>query len=224
MKQKLSAICILPIFVSGCGGTGGIKDGGIDDKSKSAAIGAAIGCAAGAILAKAMGKDAGGGCAAGALVGGIAGYEKGRRDELAAAKLAQQDAVSSIQGAKAGEVVTDNISVKEKATGQVKQVQAFREANIDLPLSKKGTPEFNTAMDKLKAFAEKVADERGKSEIIVSLAPKDANTQKVKADTVEFKTASGKGTVLFSRAVDDNVKTGVERVTVRAINTDQVEI
>lgn len=216
MKQKIIAVCVLPIFISGCAG--------MDSKSKSATLGAAFGCAAGAILANISGHDAAGGCAAGALVGGIVGYEKARQDELNAAKLAQQNAVSSLPGAQAGEVVADNISVTEKATGQVKQVQVFREANIDLPLSKKGTPEFNSAMDKLKAFAEKVADERGKSEIIVSLAPNDAKAQKVSAEKVEFKTASGKGTVLFSKAVDDTIKTGVERVTVRAANSNKVEI
>lgn len=220
MKQKLIAICVLPIFIiSGCASTGGM-----DDKSKSAAIGAAIGCGVGALLAKVTGHDAAGGCVAGGLIGGIAGYEKARQDELAAAKLAQQDAVASLQGAKVGEVVTDNVSVKEKATGKVKQVQTFREANIDLPLSKKGTPEFNSAMDKLKKFAEKIADERGTSEIIVSLSPKDAKSKKVSAETAKFKTASGKGTVLFSRTVDNMVNMGVERVTVRAVNTNQVEI
>lgn len=216
MKQKLIAICVLPVFISGCAG--------MDSKSQSATLGAAFGCAAGAILANMTGHDAAGGCAAGALVGGIAGYEKARRDEVVAAKLAQQDAVSSLPGAKAGEVVTDNISVKEKATGQVRQVQAFRKASVDLPLSKKGTPEFNSAMDKLKALAEKVADERGKSEIIVALAPKDAKAQKISSETSEFKTASGKGTVLFSRAADNRVRLGVERVTVRAIDAGQVEI
>lgn len=216
MKQKVIAICVLTIFISGCAG--------MDSKSQSTALGAGLGCAAGAILAKATGHNAAGGCAAGALVGGIAGYEKARRDELAAAKLAQQDAVSSLPGTKAGDVVTDNISVKDKTTGQVKQVQAFREVSIDLPLSKKGTPEFNSAMDKLKVLAEKFADERGKSEIIVSLSPKNAKAQKISSETAEFKTASGKGTVLFSRIADSNVRTGVERVTVRAANTGQVEI
>lgn len=213
MKQKIIAICVLPIFISGCAG--------MDNKQQSAAIGAAIGCGVGAIFANMTGHNAAGGCAAGAMVGGVAGYEKARRDELAAAKLAQQDAVSSLPGAQARDVVTDNISVKNKTTGQVKQVEAFREASVDLPLSKKGTPEFNSAMDKLKALAEKVADERGKSEIIVTLAPSDAKAQKISSDTTEFKTASGKGSVLFSRAADDNVRAGVERVTVRAVNTDQ---
>lgn len=216
MKQKIIAICILPIFISGCAG--------MDSKSQSAALGATLGCAAGAILANLSGHDAKGGCAAGALVGGIAGYEKARQDELKAAKLAQQDAVSTLPGAQAKEIIADNVSVTEKATGNVKQMRVFREVNIDLPLSRKGTPEFNSAMDKLKIFAEKVADERGKSEIIVSFAPRDAALQKVDVKKVEVKTASGKGTILFSKAVDDRISEGVEQVTVRAANDDKVEI
>lgn len=161
---------------------------------------------------------------AGASFGAIAGYEKSRRDELTAAKEAQQDAVSSLQGAKARDIVTDNISVREKATGKVKLVQAFREISIDLPLGKKGTSAFDSAIEKLKAFALKVADEHGKSEIFIALASKDAEEKKLGATTAEFKTATGKGSVLFFRGVDNNVRVGVERITVRIVNTQQVEL
>lgn len=219
MNQKLIVFFVLPLFVSGCA-----TIGGMDDKSSSVAFYSSMGCTAGEVLANAIGINAASGCSAGTLVGGFVTYEKARHDELAKAEEAQRDAVAYLQGAKVGKVVTDNVAVKEKATGQVKQVRAFREASIDLPLNKRGTPEYNSAMDKFKIYAEKIADERGKSEIVVSYAPSDAKAQKISTEIEEFETASGKGTVQFFRAVNKNLKTGVVRVTVRTTNADRVEV
>lgn len=217
-KLQLSTLAL--VLLAGCATQPGSQSstGQIDHKATSAGAGSAIGCIGGAVLAKLAGGKALAGCAAGAVVGGLIGFEKARQEEIMAARKAQEDAIAEVNGAKANPVVTEEVQVRDKTTGETKRIQAVKEVSIDLPLSQKHTPEFDAAMDKIKKLAEKYADERGAAQITLALNPKDAKQQKVSEQRVFLKSASGKGEIIFVRAIDSLIPTGYERVTVTAKN------
>lgn len=70
-------------------------------------------------------------------------------------------------------------------------------------------------MDKLRTLAQRVADERGSSEIVVALTPVDARARKVAATSGTVQTSKG-NTITVSKVADDSVPKGVERITVKA--------
>ncbi|MFT3850658.1 MAG: hypothetical protein QM739_18885 [Propionivibrio sp.] len=195
----------------------------MDDKTVSTVGGAAIGCAAGAVLAHVMGRNALGGCAAGAVVGGLIGFEKARQEEIAAAEQARKDAqaaLASLPPAQAnavnvGEVKTVEVTAIDKSTKQTKKYTAFDSVTVDLPTSTKGTPEYDAALNKLKTLAERVADERGSSEIIIGVNGADAKAQKVALESNSVKTKNG-GTVIVTKRADPSLSAGMQRMTVKA--------
>lgn len=214
----LSAIS-LAVALSGCADMQ--QKTGLDGKTISTAGGAAIGCLGGAVLAKITGQNSLGGCAVGAVAGGLIGFEKARQNEITAATKAQQEAIAALaplsvsRQAKAGEVKTVEVTATDKSKNETKKFQAFDSVSVDIPLSAKGTPEYNAALSKLKALAEKVADERGSSKIDIAMTAADARANKVTLETASAKTAKG-NTVIVTKAADNSVQTGIERVTVRA--------
>jgi hypothetical protein len=230
MKLKRVTASLLSISVAtmvcGCAG---MQNGTSNDKAASAGAGAVIGCAGGAILAKLLGRDPAGGCVAGAVVGGLVGFEKARRQEVAAAEQAQRDAVTALQAlpanqgrtVKAGEVKTVEVVATDKKTGEKKKYTAFSSVSVDIPLSARGTPEFTAAMGKLKMLAEGVANERGASEIVIAMTPQDAKLQKIALEKNTVKTDGG-GLVTVSKITDTSLPKGMERVTVKAgsLNTE----
>ncbi len=223
MKLKsIAAVLISTIFaLSGCAAPG--QPGSTENKATNIGGGAVIGCLGGALVAHLAGGKAAKGCAIGAAIGGIAGYAKARQEEIDAAKNVQAETLAAVPGAKAEPVVTENVEVKDKSTGEVKTVQAVKEVTIDMPLSQKGTPEFNSAMDKIKALAERYADERQSADLTVAMNQKDARLQKATAMSTPLKTASGKGTINFIRTIDPTIPAGFERITVRANNNSKID-
>ena len=112
----------------------------------------------------------------------------------------------------------------QKQTGvDGKTAGAAGGAAIDIPISAKGTPEYDTAISKLKTLAEKVADERGSSKIDIAMTAADARANKVTLETASAKTAKG-NTVTVSKAADNTVQKGIERVTVRAGKLEQTVV
>ncbi|RDD91556.1 hypothetical protein DTW89_17285, partial [Acidovorax sp. BoFeN1] len=174
-----------------------------------------------ALLAKLGGGNAAVGCAVGAAVGGFVGFEKARQGEIAAAEQARNEAVAAFaalpawQKVRASDVKTKEVVVTDKNTRETKKYQAFESVSLDIPLSAKGTPEHDAAMDKLKTLAQRVADERGSSEIVVALTPVDARARKVAATSGTVQTSKG-NTITVSKVADDSVPKGVERITVKA--------
>jgi hypothetical protein len=202
---------------------------GVDGKAIGAVGGAAIGCLSGALLAKVTGQNATGGCVAGAVVGGLVGFEKARQEEISAASKAQQEAIAALAPlasstqVKAGEIKTVEVTATDKTKNESRKYQAFDSVSIDIPLSAKGTPEYDAALSKLKTLAEKVADERGSSRIDIAMTAADAKANKVTLETASVKTAKG-NTVTVSKAADKSVQKGVERVTVRAGKLEQTVV
>lgn len=227
MKTALYPIIVVGLLASGCAEMQ--QRQGMDNKTASVAGGAAVGCIAGALLAKVTGGDAATGCAVGAAIGGLAGFEKARKEEIAAAEQAKQDIVTALatlpkgQAAKTGEVQTVEISATDKKSREVKKYQAFDSVNVEIPLSAKGTPERDAAIGKLKTLAERVADERGSAEIIVAMTPADSKAQKVELATSTVKTKKGSD-ISVSKVADASVPKGVERITVRAGKLSNSEV
>ena len=219
MKSISLTLIAVAVGVSGCASIQ--QSTGMDNKTASAVGGGLMGCVGGASLAKLGGGNAAVGCAVGAAVGGFVGFEKARQGEIAAAEQARNEAVAAFaalparQKVRASDVKTKEVVVTDKNTRETKKYQAFESVSLDIPLSAKGTPEHDAAMDKLKTLAQRVADERGSSEIVVALTPVDARARKVAATSGTVQTSKG-NTITVSKVADDSVPKGVERITVKA--------
>ena len=227
MKLLTVSAVTLAIALSGCADMQ--KQTGMDGKAVGAMGGAAIGCVGGALLARISGQNAAGGCIAGAVVGGLVGFEKARQDEISAATKAQQEAIAALaplsvgRQVKAGEIKTVEVIATDKTKNETKKYQAFDSVSIDIPISAKGTPEYDAAIGKLKTLAEKVADERGSSKIDIAMTAADARANKVTLETASVKTAKG-NTITVAKAADNTVQKGIERVTVRAGKLEQTVV
>ena len=226
MNKSLILSALAVSMLAGCVTTqGGASAGGqMDNKTVSTGAGAALGCVGGAILASLAGGKPLAGCAAGALLGGLIGYEKARQEEIAVVRKTQDETVARVSGAVASPIITEDVQVRDKTTGEIKKVQAIKEFSIDLPLSQKNTPEFNSAMDKVQKLAEKYADERGSAQITVAMNSKDANVQKFNEQRVNLKSPSGKGDITFVRSIDSEITKGYERITVKSNNSGLVDV
>lgn len=227
MKLLTLSVVTLAITLAGCADLQ--KQTGMDGKTAAAAGGAAIGCIGGALLAKISGQNAAGGCMAGAVAGGLIGFAKARQDEISAASKAQQEAIAALASlsaagqVKAGEVKTVEVTATDKTKNETKKYQAFDSVSVDIPISAKGTPEYDAAIGKLKTLAEKVADERGSSKIDIAMTAADARANKVTLETASVKTAKG-NTITVAKAADNTLQKGMERVTVRAGKLEQTVV
>ena len=227
MKLVTVSVVTLAITLAGCADLQ--KQTGMDGKTAGAAGGAAIGCIGGALLAKISGQNAAGGCMVGAVAGGLIGFAKARQDEISAASKAQQEAIAALASlpaasqVKAGEVKTVEVTATDKTKNETKKYQAFDSVSVDIPISAKGTPEYDAAIGKLKTLAEKVADERGSSKIDIAMTAADARANKVTLETASVKTAKG-NTITVAKAADNTLQKGMERVTVRAGKLEQTVV
>ena len=227
MKLLTLSAVTLAVTLAGCADMQ--KQTGIDGKTAGAAGGAALGCIGGAVLAKITGQNAAGACVAGAVVGGMIGFEKARKEEITAASKAQQEAIAALaplsvgRQVKAGEVKTVEVTAIDKTKNETKKYQAFDSVSMDIPISAKGTPEYDAAIFKLKTLAERVADERGTSNIDIAMTAADARANRVTLETASAKTAKG-NTVTVSKAADNTLQRGFERVTVRAGKLEQTVV
>ncbi|MRD73719.1 hypothetical protein HCX48_11300 [Rhodocyclus tenuis] len=226
-KYVFLPVVSVAVLMSGCAQMQ--EKTGMDDKAASTVGGAAIGCAAGALLAHLTGHNAAGGCAAGMVVGGLVGFEKARQAEIAAAEQTRKETVAALatlppaqaNAVTVGEVRTVEVTATDKVTNQKKKYAAFDSVSVDMPTSAKGTPEYEAAMGKLKTLAERVADDRGSSEIIVSVNSGDAKAQKIALESNSVKTKAGNPITVIKR-VDPSLARGMQRITVKAgsLNTN----
>ena len=168
-------------------------------------------------------------CVVGAAVGGLIGFERARQEEMAAAEQARTEAMQAMAAlppgkrATAGEVKTVDVTATDKKTKETRKYKAFESVSVDLPLSTKGSPEYDAAMGKLKTLAERVADERGSSEIQVAMTPADVKARKVALTGGTVNTAKG-NPITVSKVSDAGVPAGVERITVKAGRIRQTEV
>lgn len=218
MKSPLVSAVALAVVLSGCASIQ--ESTGVDAKTMSTVTGSVVGCATGVLLAKATRSNALAGCTVGAVAGGLIGFEKARQEEIAAAEQARAEALAAMarlpaaQRPVASEVKTVEVTATDKDSHQAKKYQSFDSVSVDLPLSTRGTPEHQAALDKLKKLAERVADERGSAELYLAMNAADTKAQKVSLETIKAPTQ--KGTVTIFKTVDATLPKGFERVTVKA--------
>lgn len=212
------SLCVVSaaLAVSGCAG--------MDDKMKTAGIGAAIGCGVGALLAKGTKGDAAKGCAIGAVAGGLAGYLKARQDEINAAREAAA-VVASVPGASAGTVQTQVVQVTDQTTGKTESVETFKAISVDVPLSQLATPNGQAVMAKLDTYARRVADDRADT---VAMDVSTAPTREPPPNDIEVLSTSteksGKGQVQRRQLNDVRVPKPLQRVTIEANNPDKLAV
>ncbi|MDM0028405.1 glycine zipper domain-containing protein [Variovorax saccharolyticus] len=218
MKSLFVPAVALSVVLSGCANIQAST--GADAKTVSTVAGSIVGCAAGALLARATHGNALAGCTVGAVAGGLIGFEKARQEEIASAEQARREALAAMAQLPpagrpvASEVKTVEITATDKDSHQAKKYRSFDSLSVDLPLSTRGTPEHQAALDKLKKLAERIADERGSSELYLAMTPADTKAQKVSLETIKAPTQ--KGTVTIFKTVDATLPKGFERVTVKA--------
>lgn len=227
MKSTSLSLIAIAITLSGCAQIQ--QKTGLDSKTVSSAGGAAIGCVGGILLAKLSGQNSLGGCLSGAVIGGLVGFEKSRQEEISAAESAKQEAMAALaplsasKAVKASEVKTVEVTATDQARNETKKFQAFDSVSLEIPLSAKGTPEYETAISKLKTLAEKVADERGSAQIDIAVTSADAKANKIALETASVQTKKG-NTITVSKAADNSLRRGIERVTVRAGKIQQTDV
>ena len=219
MKSTVTVAVAAALGLAGCAGVP--QKVGISDNQAKTVAASAIGCVGGAIMARLSGGNLAAGCAVGAIVGGLIGFEQARQTEIAEAEKIKQEAVAALstlpknQPAKVSDVKTVEVTAIDKVTKEEKKYQAFDSVSVEIPLSAKGTREREMTIAKLKTLAEKVADERGTSSIIIAMTPADAKLQKADLTTTVVKTAKGND-IAVTKVADANVPKGNERITIKA--------
>lgn len=211
MKRTI-AVFLLPLTLAACA-TSGIDFN--DQKVQQAGIGAGIGCAAGAVLGRVIGNgnDTLRGCVMGAAAGGFIGWQKARTEELAAAQQLKADLATAAPAAKVSPVAVETVS-KTNDAGQAVQQRTFKSVSVDIPTGAKGKAQYDAAMDKIKALATKVADQRGEATIDISGTPKAMGlAPTANADDTIVKTDAG-NTIRIRKHAAVDVPVGVQRVTV----------
>lgn len=168
-----------------------------------------------------MNRDLAAGCIAGAAVGGLIGFEKARQEEIEEAEKTTTEVMNTMstlpsgKGVVAEQTKTVEVETQDAASKTVKKVKAFSSMSIDLPLAAKGSPEFETAIEKIKTFATKLADKRGAADITLAVSPKSAGKYQFTASKDSVKTESG-NTINVIKKIDASTPPGVERITVSA--------
>ena len=227
MKSGSLTAVALAVALTGCANIQ--TQTGLDNKTVSAAGGAAIGCVGGALLAKITGQNAAAGCAMGAVAGGLIGFEKARQEEIAAAVQAQQDAIAALGPLPSGvqikvePIKTVPVMVTDKTSKQTKAVDSFESFDLDIPLSMKGTPGYDKAISSLSAFAVKKADERGSSNVVRAMTAADARANKFVPETNVAKTPKG-NPVTVTKVINNATQKGVERITVRVRKLEPTDV
>lgn len=231
MKTKIITLAVLVGITTGCASIQ--ETTGMSKTTTGGVVGGVVGCAGGAVLAHMMGGKALVGCAVGAAAGGLIGYQQARAQEIAEAEQLQKEIVAglneSVQIAPVAlntsapakpapkavsEVRTKEVVVTDKKTGEKQTVKTLDEISVDIPVSMKGTPEYTAAMDKIRTYATRMADQRGSADILVSMTAQDARVAKVSASTQTAKTDKG-NPVKVSRVISNTAPRGMERVVVR---------
>lgn len=217
MSTRNRAICLAlaPLLLSSCAT--------MDEKTQSAAVGAALGCAAGALLAQVTSNDPGTACAAGAVIGGLIGYQRARNNEIEEARKTAEATTTSVAGAKTTPVQTEVVQVTDKESGKTEPVNAFKSVSVDIPVSQLNTTEGREAMRKLNEYARKVATERGETvDMTVAVAPD--KTGKTKVATQQTREAAGKGAVVRNVVADTRIPPNVQRVTIEVKNPSRISV
>lgn len=148
-------------------------------------------------------------------------FEKERIAEINLAEQTRSDFVGAFHDSKAAAqiesspVLLSEITHTDKQNGQTRQLPVFDSLTFTLPLALKKNPDYSQAIAKIKALAEKLADERGSAEIQFFLLPADAKANKIKFESDSAKSSNG-NPITVTKSPDKTIGKGMQRLTVKA--------
>jgi hypothetical protein len=156
-------------------------------------------------------------------------YEQQRKLEINFAEQTRSDFMAAFQNKKAAAQISadplqlNHVTLTENQSGRTQSVQVFESLSLTLPLALKKNPDYVMAMSKIKALAEKMADERGYSEIQFFLLPTDAAAKKIKFESDTVKSPLG-NPITVSKSADKSLKKGMQRIVVKAAPIQKVAL
>lgn len=151
----------------------------------------------------------------------ILAFEQLRKDEIALAEQTRTGFASSFESPKDAALVKAEplqfieLNMTAKKPPESKTVQVFDSLSISMPIALKKRPEYDQAMAKVKALAEKLADQRGGAEIQFFLLPADAKANKIKFDSGMAKSPQG-NPITVSKSADKSLSKGIQRIVIMA--------
>jgi hypothetical protein len=159
----------------------------------------------------------------------LASFEQERKTEINQAEQTRLDFVAAFHERKiAAQIQADplrlnEITVTDKQSHQTRRVQVFESLSFTLPLALKKNPDYDQAIAKIKALAEKIADARGVAEIQFFLLPADAAANKVKFDSGTAKSPRG-NPITVSKSPDKSLAKGMQRLVIKAAPMHNVSL
>ena len=156
-------------------------------------------------------------------------FEQQRKSEINFAEQTRLDFMAAFQTKKAAARINvdplglNQVTITENQSRRTQSVQVFESLSITLPLALKKNPDYVVAMSKIKALAEKMADERGFSEIQFFLLPTDAAAKKIKFESDTVKSSRG-NPITVSKSADKSLGKGMQRIVVKAAPIQKMEL
>ncbi len=151
----------------------------------------------------------------------ISAFENARREEISYAERVRIDLINIFQSNKgSAEALVEPLQltqtmVTDKSSGKSQSVTTFDSLVIIMPLALRGTPTADKFNAQIKYIANKIADDRGSSQIRFSLLSADAKTNGIKLETATVESPNG-NPVQVSRVADKNIAKGMQRVLIKA--------
>ena len=151
----------------------------------------------------------------------ISAFENARREEISYAERVRIDLINIFQSNKgSAEALVEPLQltqtmVTDKSSGKSQSVTTFDSLVIIMPLALRGTPTADKVNAQIKYIANKIADDRGSSQIRFSLLSADAKTNGIKLETATVESPNG-NPVQVSRVADKNIAKGMQRVLIKA--------
>lgn len=142
-------------------------------------------------------------------------------EEIQQARNSQAAALTAMQSlrpglrAVAGPVQLLNVDITDSQSGRTRKLRTLDSVTVDMPLAAKGQGAYTQAMDSLKDLANRLADNRGTSSIIVDQSEADVRARRVNTATGVTQTSRGKP-VSVQKNIDRSLPPGMERYTIKA--------
>ena len=151
----------------------------------------------------------------------ISTFESVRKEEIALAERVRGELSNTFQGGKnANKAIVEPLAltqtaVTDKTTGRSQNVTTFDSLTFVMPLSLRRTPVADQVNSQIRNFANKLADDRGASQILFNLKASDAKANGIKLGSASADSPKG-NPVNVTHTADNSVPKGMQRVVIRA--------
>ena len=148
-------------------------------------------------------------------------FENTRKEEILAAERVRTELSAAFQGKKGAEnavvepLSLTQASVTDKITGKTQNVTVFDSLAFVMPLAMRRTPAADQVNMQIKTLANKLADDRGSSQILFMLQASDAKANGIKLDSASADSPKG-NPVKVTRTADKSIPKGMQKVIVKA--------